>query len=137
MDIKKLLTGTIAGGIVFFLLGWLVYGILLANFMHHHVGYAGTVIEKKDMDYVFLAAGQLLMGALLAWIFIKAGINTLAGGLVAGAVIGLLLSSAVDFTMYGTTNVLSKTGILADVAASTVISAIAGAVIGAVMGGKK
>lgn len=137
MDIKKLLTGGITGGIVFFLLGWLVYGMLLADFMHHHVGYAGTVIEKKEMDYLFLAAGQLLMGVLLTWIIVKAGINSLAGGLVTGAVVGLLMSSAIDFTMYGTTNVLSKKGMLADIAASTIISAIAGAVIGAVTAGKK
>ena len=33
MNYKKIIIGGIAGGIAYFFLGWLVYGILLANFM--------------------------------------------------------------------------------------------------------
>jgi PAS domain-containing protein len=29
----KILRGTVTGGVVFFLLGWLVYGVLLMNYM--------------------------------------------------------------------------------------------------------
>jgi hypothetical protein len=36
--------------------------------------------------------------------------------------------------MYGTTNIVSKHGMAADVATFTVMSAIAGAIIGALMG---
>ena len=40
MNLKKLLLGGIAGGIVFFLLGWLIYGKLLMGFMTAHPGLA-------------------------------------------------------------------------------------------------
>ena len=136
MDIKKLSIGTIAGAIVFFLLGWLVYGILLQDFMRHHLGHVG-IIGRKDMKFTFLIAGQVVQGLLFTYILLKANVSSLVGGLIMGAVLGFLMAVAVDFTMYGTSIVMSKYGMLADVIASTVISAIAGAVIGALTGGKK
>lgn len=135
MDIKKLITGTIVGGILFFLLGWLVYGMLLQDFMKHNPGEIG-LIGRKEENFTFLIAGQVLQGLLLTYILIKANVSSLDGGLIMGAVTGLLLAAAIDCTIYGTTIIMSKKGIAADVIASTAIWAITGAVIGAVAGGK-
>lgn len=137
MDIKKLLIGGIVGGILFFLLGWLIYGMLLMDFMKTHVGAAGDV-SRIEMDYLYLIIGNLAMGFLLAYIFLKGNVSSMAGGLVTGGIIGALVSVGVDCTMYGTTNIISKTAMAADVAAMTVMCAIVGAVVGMVMGmGKK
>ena len=137
MDIKKLLMGGIAGGVLFFLLGWLIYGMLLMNFMNTHPGTAGN-IARAEPDFLYLIIGNLAMGFLMAYIFIKAGINSLSRGLITGGVIGLLMGVGYDCMMYATTTVISKTAMAADVAASTVMSAIVGAVVGAIMGmGKK
>jgi hypothetical protein len=137
MNIKKLLISGIVAGILFFLLGWLIYGILLMDYMSHNTGKAGHVIERKEMEYAFLFFGNLLQGFLLAYIFIKANVNTLMAGLVTGAILGLLISSAVDCIMYGTTFVLSKRGMMADVISFTIISALIGAVLGAIGGNDK
>lgn len=134
MNIKKLLLGGIAGGITFFLLGWLIYGILLMDFMNSHPGTVGNVNRSEsEMDYLFLGLGNLLMGFLFAYIFIKANVNSLANGLIMGGVIGALMSASVNCVMYATTNITSKTAMAADVAGMTVMCAVAGAVIGLVM----
>lgn len=137
MDLKKLFMGGIVGGILFFLLGWLIYGMLLMDFMNNHTGAAGNV-SRTEPDFLYLAIGNLAMGFLLAYIFIKGNVNSMAGGFITGAVLGLLMSVGYDCMIYGTTTVISKTAMAADVAVSTVMTAVAGAVVAMVMGmGKK
>jgi hypothetical protein len=135
MDIKKLLTGTIAGGVVLFLLGWLVYGMLLQNFMSHNPGQAGD-LGRKEMDYLFLVAGNLAQGLLLTYVLLKSNQNSMMSGLVTAGIVGFLIALSVDCVMYGTTTIMSKKGLLADVLAFTAMNAIAGAVIGMVTAGK-
>ena len=125
--------GGIAGGIAFFLLGWLIYGNLLMGFMTDHPGLAGNV-GKSEPDFLYLIIGNLAMGFLFAYIFVKSGVTSLASGLVTGGIVGLLMGIGVDSTMYATTTVISKTAMAADVAALTVMTAIGGAIIAAVIG---
>ncbi|MFM6926518.1 MAG: hypothetical protein ACKOU7_13510 [Ferruginibacter sp.] len=137
MDIKKLLMGGITGGVLFFLLGWLIYGILLMNFMTSHPGIAGN-IARPEPDFLYLIIGNLAMGFLMAFIFIKANVNSMTTGFITAAVIGLLMGVGYDCMAYATSTILSRTGMAADVAASTVMSALTGAIVGAVLGmGKK
>ena len=139
MDIKKWFIGGITGGILYFFLGWLVYGILLTDFMAKHPGLTGNIERAEaDMLYLYLIIGNLALGFLLAYIFVKSNTNSLTAGLVTGGVFGLLLSVSYDSMMYATTTIVSKTAMAADVAAMTVMSAIVGAIVGMVMGmGKK
>ena len=84
-----------------------------------------------------LIGGQLLYGFLLTYIMIRGNVSSVTGGLLTGATVGFLLAAAVDLTMYGTSIIISKKGMAADVAGFTVMAAIAGAVIAAVAGRKK
>ncbi len=137
MDIKKLLMGGIAGAVTTFLLGWLIFGMLLMDFMNSNPGFAGN-INRTEPDFLYLIIGNLSMGLMFAYIFIKSSVNTLSGGLVYGGIIGLLMTVGFDSIMYSTTTTISKTAMAADVAATTVMFAISGAVIGMVLGmGKK
>lgn len=133
MNIKKLAIGAITGGILFFLLGWLIYANLLADFMKNNPG-AATGVDTTKMDMMYLAIGNLLSGILMAYIFLKANVNTFAGGLVTGAIIGLLMAASYDSVMYGTSNILSKKMMLADVLAMGAMWAVTGAVVGMIMG---
>ena len=139
MDIKKLLIGGIVGGILFFGLGYLIYGKLLMSFMANHPGTALNVDRAEaDFQFLYLAVGNLLSGFLMAYIFMRANVKTPASGLITGGIIGLLMSASYDATMYGVTNIMSKTAMAADVAAATVMAAIVGAIVAMVMGmGKK
>ena len=135
MNTKNFLLGGIVGGVLYFLMGWLFYGNLFAGYFKDHPGTATGVDRAADqMIWWALILGNLIAGFLFAYIFSKAGVATLASGLITGAILGLLMSCSFDLMMLATTNIYSKHGIMADVAISTVMSAIAGAAIGAVMG---
>jgi len=134
MNTKKFLIGGIVGGVVYFLLGYLFYGVLLAQYFKDH---PGSVIADKPMDQIIwwaLILGNLLSGFLLAYVFVKSGVASLSSGLIVGGVLGFLISSSMDLIMFATTNISSKHSMIADIATATVMSAIAGAVVGAVMG---
>ncbi len=133
MDIKKLLIGGIAGGVAYFLLGWLVYGILLMDFMNNHTGTAGNV-ARAEPDFMYLIIGNLAMGFLMTYIFIKANVSGIASGIMTGGILGLLTSVGYDCMIYATTTTMSKTGMAADVAATTVMSAVVGGIIAILIG---
>jgi hypothetical protein len=133
MNIKKLAIGGITAGIVFFLLGWLIYGILLMDFMKAHPGTMGG-FNKAAPDLLWVAVGNLLSGFLMAYIFTKANVNTLANGFITGAVVGVLMAAAHNCIDYGLTNLLSKKMIMADVLGALVLSGVTGAITGLVMG---
>ena len=137
MDIKKLLTGGITASVLLFFLGWLAYVKLFTTFFANHPGTA-AMSERTDMLLLYIALGNVLHGFLMAYVFVKANVSSVASGLVTGGILGLLFAGGVDSIMYGTSNLLSKTGAAVDVAIVAVIWAIAGAVVGAMMGmGKK
>lgn len=140
MNTTKMLISGIAGGIVAFFAGWLIYGMLLMDFMAQNSGTA-TGVMRADAEMVWwaLIAGNLLTGILYSYIFNRwANISTLSAGLSAGAIIGLIMGAALDLTMYGTSNIMALNGVWVDIAASAVIGAVTGAVVGWVNGmGKK
>lgn len=139
MNTNKFILASIAGTLVFFFAGYLAYGVLLSNFFAAHAGPAQGV--ARDMDhllFMYIILGNLFSGILLTYIFKKAGIATIAKGLVAGAIIGFLMSASRDCISYATSWMMSRTLILTDAITYAVLSAIAGAVIAWIAGmGKK
>ena len=136
MNIQKLLIAGIAAGILYFFCGWLVYGNLLVSFMRNHPGTVAGV-ERTEMQFLYIAIGSLLQGFLLAFVFVKGNVSSLGSGFVTGGIVGFLYDAGVDSLIYGTSNVMSKTGVAADVVAFTVMSAVIGAIIGMMTGTKK
>lgn len=129
MNTTKFFIGGIAGGIIYFLLGWLVYAMLLANYMHSPV----SGVERGDaIVYWSLILGNLLLGFVLSYVINRSGAVSVASGLGAGFITGFLFISGFDFIMHGTTHLITLHQVSADVIAFSVISAIAGAVVGIV-----
>lgn len=126
MNTRKFFLGGIAGGITYFLLGYLIYATLLRDYMRPLV----DGVDRGD-DEVFwtLILGNILLGFLISYVLNRSGVASVSGGLTTGAVTGLLFASGYDLIMYGTTKLVSLSQVAADVAAFTVISAVAGAVI--------
>jgi hypothetical protein len=139
MNTNKFLVGGIIGGIAYFLLGWLVYGMLLMDFMTANAGTAtGVMKAEADMIWWALIVGNLFSGLALAYVLTKAGVSSASAGAAVGAVFGLLICAAFDFTFYGTSNIFTMKGLLVDIAVSTVMSAVVGGIIGWYLGmGKK
>lgn len=129
MNIKKMLIAGTIGGILFFLFGWVIYGVLLKEYFFKNTGAAGH-LDRVDiiMGTVFL--GSLLQGYVYAFVFTRANVETLKDGMITGGILGFLMISAFDCMMYGTTLILSKHSLVADILASTFIATVVGAILG-------
>lgn len=138
MGNNKVLLAGLAGTIVFFILGWLVYGMLLMDYFAANAGSAtGVNKSEEEMSFLWIIISNLASGYLLAIIFGSyANINTAMGGAKAGAVLGLLMAISYDAIMYATTNIMNMNAMWVDVIASTIMCAISGAVVAAVLGMK-
>lgn len=133
MNSQKFLLGGVVGGILFFLLGYVFYGLLLKDFFANN----GMATNMDTFVWWALVAGNLAGGFLLAYILGKANTSSAGAGAGTGFVVGLLMSLSFDLMMYSFGQGLTTKGMIADIAVSAVMSAIVGAVIGAILGGKK
>jgi len=137
MNTNRILLAGVAGGIVFFLLGFLVYGVLLMKFFAANQGTAQGVMKDPPAMWA-LAIGNLAWGFLLALIFGRwAGITTLGTGAKAGAIIGALVATSYNFNSLGTTNVTTLNAVLVDIVVFAIMNAIIGAVVARVLGSSK
>lgn len=124
----KILRGTIFGGIAFFILGWLVYGILLSGFMAANSNdCANRPMEEMIMWTMILS--NLVLGLLLTLILKWSGAKGVADGIKTGALFGLLMSLTMDLMMYSMTTMYNFTALIVDVVTMTILLAIVGLVI--------
>ena len=134
MNSKNYFLAGILGGIVHFLLGWLIYGMLLMDYMEENAGPA-LGVNRVDMLLWSIGLGSLLYGFFLSYIFSCVGqVKTAATGAKSGAWVGFLVAGAIDFTMYGTTNISTLNAVAVDIVAATVLASITGAVVAWVLG---
>ncbi len=136
MNTKKFFIGTLAGGITFFFLGYLIYGVaLLGFFSQHTIAPPGSMKQMSEIVWWALILGNLASGALLSYIFLKLGnIGSFGSGARTGAAIGFLVTLSMDLIQYATENSLGRKARLVDVLVGIVMYAVAGGVIGALIG---
>lgn len=126
---SKMLIGGVLGGVVLFLLGWLIYGVIFADSM------AGAACMRTQEDIqghmLWIAVGNVFTGFGIAYVFSKIpALSTFGGGAMVGGILGLLLAIGWDCLMYGTTTMMAEpTGIIMDVIISAVMWALASGVI--------
>ena len=132
----RVLVATVAGGATLFLLGFLVYGVLLANYMKASmVQYPGLMKEPMP-DFVPLVLANLAITGLFAFVFDHwAHIRTFTSGLVGGAMMMFLIALYLDLSGLSFMNLMiGITPLIVDVIAITAIGAITGGVVGLVLG---
>ncbi len=131
MTTNKILLAGLVGAIVAFLLGFLVFGILLNDFFLNNTGSA-TGVMRGDTEMLWgpMILGHLTWGILLAVIFGRwANISTLATGAKAGALIGFLVSCTNSLINLGSTNIMNTTAAITNIIAVSIVSAIVGAAV--------
>ncbi|HLX93711.1 MAG TPA: hypothetical protein VKR32_18635 [Puia sp.] len=132
---SKFLLSALAGAAVVFIFGYLIYGVLLTDFMRDHSGTAtGVAKNANEFQFAYIILANLLYGFMLAFIFSKSGTATLAKGFGTALVIGFLTSASNDFISYGTANVLTLPSLAADVAGFSILSGLAGVAVAWVRG---
>jgi hypothetical protein len=135
MDTKKFFIGTLAGGVTFFFVGYLIFGIALVSFYSDHtVASTSGMRTMDDMVWWALILGNFASGAMLTYFLLKAHIVSFGQGASAASVIGFLMWLSFDMIRYATEGVFDLTAYATDIVAATVMTAIAGGVIGAVLG---
>ena len=134
--IARFIVSSVAGGIVFFVLGYLIYGMALAGFVADHtVTYEGLM--KNPPDLIVLAIGNLVWAAMIAFVAdYWASTSTPVGGAKVGGILMFFAVLAVDLQNQAFMNIFKGAAvvIIVDVVIVTVMGIIAGAVIGFVIG---
>lgn len=132
MNTSKFVIGGVIGGVVFFLLGWLIYGMLLMDFMTQHMSSAAASVMRPEAEWPWWAMiiGNIGLGFLLSYVISKSNAAGVSAGAVTGAVVMFLVSFSIDFMMYAQMNLTDLTGVFVDIITSAVIGAIVGAVVG-------
>lgn len=128
MKTKNFLVAGVVAGIVYFLLGWLFYGILFVDYFPEQP-------EESTKTMVLIFLGCLTYGLFIAYIFTKwAQISTAGTGLKAGAVIGLFIALFYNFFNMAMISETTYEMFAMDTAITVISTAIIGAIAGAING---
>ena len=135
---KKLLFAALAAGVFSFLLGWVLWGMLdLMGYYQDNMNAAWNALWKKEenMNMIGMIISNLAYGALVAWVVWRGGGATLMSGLMAGAILGGLMSVSMDMFYYSMVNMYSnKMIVCVDVLVNAATTGLTGAVAGQVLG---
>ncbi len=132
MDTKNFLLASLAGGVTFFVSGYVFYGVLLHNFM---VASSAAGVIKETPDFGLLILSQLIFGAFLTMVLRRwPGAGTLVEGAKAGASLLVLLGLGFSLAQYATMNVMEPALVLVNAVVAAIRGGLAGGAIGAVLG---
>lgn len=126
---KRILRGTIFGGIGFFLLGWLIYGIIM---MGYNTANTNQCMNNPNGEMIWWAilVGNFISALLLTLVLNWSGAKNWMDGLKTGALFGFLLSSSMAFGFWSMTTMYNNfTALMVDIAQNTVFYGLVGLVI--------
>ena len=135
----RILVAGIAGAVAMFLLGWLIYGVLLQGYFDSTMTATARSVMNTQPNFAPLVVAEIVFGLLFAFIFdYWASISTLVGGMIGGAILMFGLSLGWDMQMMAFFKDM-HTGspyvpMIVDLIAATILGAISGGVIGQVIG---
>ena len=133
----KLLRGTVFGGISYFLLGWVLYGILFMDFLSANMNQCANK-AAGDMVWWAIIVSNFITALLLTLILKWSGAKGILDGLKTGAIFGILLSLSLDLSFWSMTTMYNNFGtLLADVAVNTFMFAVVGLLIVVLWGKEK
>lgn len=124
----KILKGTIFGAISFFIIGGVIYGILLSNFVAAN---SDPNVNRPMEEVVWWAAilTNLVLGLFFTLILYWSGAKGVADGIKTGALFGLILTLYMDLYFYSTSTIFNLTYLIVDVIVMTFLTAIVGMLI--------
>jgi hypothetical protein len=134
MNIKRLSIGTIVGAILLYVLGYVIWVWLFADFFAAHKGSAMGVDREMPIQWAMIL-GALLYGLMITLALeMRTGPVSLVDGVKVGVVVGLLLWGTADFTIYALTNISTLTSAFADTLLEGVHGGITGGIVALILG---
>ncbi|MBN2665958.1 MAG: DUF1761 domain-containing protein [Bacteroidales bacterium] len=124
-----ILRGTFIGGVSYFLIGWLVYGVLLYNFFSPMTNTCANRSEGEMIWWAMILSNLLI--ALFLTLFLSwSGARSITDGLKTGALFGALFTATIDLSLFSmTTMYKSLLPIVIEIVASAVVLALVGMII--------
>ncbi|MDO9512503.1 MAG: hypothetical protein Q7J34_12140 [Bacteroidales bacterium] len=133
MKIGKNLLAILAGGITYFLLGWLVYGIILMDFMQNGTNQSLNRPEEEFIWWAMLLS-CFAFSSIITLVYHWSKKTSWLDGAKIGVVMGVLITILLDFSFYSMTTIyLSITPIFIEIVASGINAAIVGIVVGLIL----
>ena len=128
------LLGALVGGTLMFLIGFLFFGILFADYFRANaIQYAGLEKDPPVMWAIFLF--NLAWGALIAFVLDYAGRGGWAEGAKVGAIVMFILAVGMDLEFHAFMNLHKDLApMLLHVLIVTFMGAVSGAAVGLVSG---
>ena len=133
----RLIYATLAGGVLSFLLGWLVFGLILMSFYtNNSIHYEGLMKPEPNLILIFLSC--LVMSFFMAYVFDSwAWFKTFTKGLYGGFFIGIFIGLTCDLSFLAMMNLYSVKVMVLDVLVTGLMNAIIGGVIAWILGFEK
>lgn len=127
----RFLTATVVGGIVLFVVGYLIWGLALMGFFESHsVGPEGMMKAEEDMSIALIFLSSVFYAALLTLtVGVWGGKRSFVTGFSGGLLVGLLTTLSMAAIFLGSMNFMTLTGHLVDVVASGIWAGLGGGVI--------
>jgi hypothetical protein len=124
MKTKNFIISAFAGGIVNYMLGWILWGILFKNSFPVH--------KDEEMNMLFIFLGCMTFSFFMTYFFSKSTIVTVKSAAISGAIFGLLIQLYHNFFYHSLNLSPDSVMILTDVALTVFCGAIVGVVIAVV-----
>jgi hypothetical protein len=129
VNTKQWVVGTIAGGIVLFVLGYVFFDLLLGDFYAANSGSATGVMREAPVFWA-VGVGAIAYTVLVLYALRSQGASvSMASGMKAGAIVGCLIWLCADFTLYGISNINTLTLAIVDPLVELVRGGITGAAV--------
>lgn len=132
MNSKTFLIG-IAGGIIVFLTGFLIYGLLLMDYFGANTSSFPGLI-KEPMEIWAIGLGNVIWGILLAYFLSLGKIDSGTQGAVHGASLFFLFGLGSNLVFYGQYNLMPFSLSFVDALCMALLGGVSGAVIGWLLG---
>lgn len=125
MNTKNFIIGGVVGGIIHFILGAIFYQVIFPYLYPP---------KEQETNVLFIALGCLFFAFLISYIFIKwANITKVSTGFIAGAIIGFLYGTSMNFFMFSSM-IFNANSFFTDIFINTLLTAAVGATIALVNG---
>lgn len=133
MNNRVLLAG-LAGGLAFFFVGWLVWGVLLMDTMRA-LSNPVAGCDRQEPVLWGIALSNLVWGLFFAVVYDRwARIRTFATGLRSGLWLAGLISLSIDLSMFAFLTSWTLPLVALDVAVNILVGGLVGGIVGWVLG---
>ena len=130
---KRAFLALLAGTVVNFLLGFLIYALLLRDFMAENTRDFEGLMTEPGGAWPGYILSSVLFSAMIVFILRRTRKVTAAAGFVVSAVVSFFIAVSFDVMFYYGMNLYTFSYLVTDVIAYTVMGAATGLVIGAIL----